>query len=204
MWMDEPTAEEYLLEVAKVRHAWKHLVRKRRENVIISDLAPQNVKKWVVDADVYRKDVAKEWKRISLQEFLDKYGEDGVNAVIKLARIAKLKEDDVKEIERDLRYGKMGGRAADVLEKMLETMPKTKYFWEHHVNKDLDILRNVQRAGRIPYRRLQSIRRMAEWLRRHGHEQYPDSLLNLLELERNIVAEWISAYKRKLKEASAK
>gem|GEM_PF-6168516 len=33
MWMGEPTAEEYLLEVAKVKNAWKHLVKKRMEKM---------------------------------------------------------------------------------------------------------------------------------------------------------------------------
>lgn len=202
MWMAEPSAEEYLLEIAKVRHAWNHLVTKRRNDVTISDLAPENVKKWVVDLDVYNKATAREWMRIGIREFLDKYGDDGLLAVERVARIAGIKNPE--GLVEKLRRGKITDDVLESLDKVWERLPRTKYFWEHHVNKDLEILNSISRYGKLSERRRDNIRRLAEWLKLHGHKNYPVSILNLIELERNIVAEWIAIYKRELKKASAK
>ena len=197
MWMDEPTAEEYILEVAKIKNVWKHLIKKRKKDVTITDLPPQNVKKWVIDADVYRRDTAKEWDKIAIREFLERYGEAGVSAITKAAKAIGLHQEDIKNLQQKLKESKIDDDVMSAVEKIWNRLPKTKYFWEHHVNKDLQILQGLN--IKIPYRRRQTIKNAAENLRRSGHKNHPASLLNLLELERNIVAEWISAYKRELK-----
>jgi len=198
-WMPDASAEEYLMEVAKILHMWEHLIRKKpeiAEKVTISDVAPQNIKKWAVDLDVYDKSNAKYWDSVALSEFLDEYGENAKKALEKLAKVAKLDEDEIKTIMSAAERKKVNRKFMEIMGKMWRELPKHREFWEHHVKKDMEILEEVRRMAKIPEERVELLKRTAKWLAENGHKNYPESLLQLAELERNIVAEWVSAYKR--------
>ncbi len=198
-WMPDASAEEYIMEIAKILHIWKHLVEKKpeaAERITISDIAPQNIKKWAIDLNVYSKSNAKHWDNVALNEFLDEYGEEAKKALEKLAKIAGLTDKEKKSLISAAERKKAGREFTEILNKIWQELPKHREFWEHHVKKDMEILEEVRKTANIPQERMELLKRTAKWLMENGHRKYPESLLHLAELERNIIAEWISAYKR--------
>ncbi len=201
MWMAKPSAFEYIMEVAKVVNAWKHLVPKRRSDVVVSDLTPQNVRKWIVDLDVYQNMRAKEWDKLALYEFRKEYGRRAIAALSKAADILGLSKDLKRTFLEKVQRGKIDDDVMVVMKHILDELPKRKEFWEHHVQKDLKLLQAVDKRARIPHKRRMLLKALAKSITEKGPTAPRETLLNLLELERNIVAEWIAGYKRALQKA---
>gem|GEM_PF-4305958 len=74
------------------------------------------------------------------------HGEDGIKAVERIAGISGV--ENYQEILEKLRSGWITDDILEKFEELWAKLPRTRYFWEHHVNKDLKIMQASMRTTR--------------------------------------------------------